>query len=75
MLPWLGLGLWSYSQYGYPLCFELLFWMLTIPTQLLENVFQQDEDAANGMKNIVFLLVRYRELQDEVLVPEFKDTR
>ncbi|KAF6796351.1 Vegetative incompatibility protein HET-E-1-like protein 7, partial [Colletotrichum sojae] len=40
----------------------------------LENTLQQDEDAANGLEKIVYLLLRYRQLQDEVLVPEFQDS-
>ncbi|KAF6824878.1 vegetative incompatibility protein HET-E-1 [Colletotrichum musicola] len=46
--------------------------MVILP--FLENTLQQDEDAANGLEKIVYLL-RYGQLQDEVLVPEFQDLR
>ncbi|KAF6833672.1 Vegetative incompatibility protein HET-E-1-like protein 7 [Colletotrichum plurivorum] len=36
-------------------------------------ILPQDEDAANGLEKIVYLLLRYRQLQDEVLVPKFQD--
>ncbi|KAK3994352.1 hypothetical protein QBC44DRAFT_43713 [Cladorrhinum sp. PSN332] len=40
---------------------------------MLENIFQQDEDAASGLQKIVFLLVRYRQMQDQILVPRNQD--
>ncbi|KAL2675685.1 hypothetical protein Neosp_011875 [[Neocosmospora] mangrovei] len=41
---------------------------------MLENLFQQDEDAANGLTNILFLLIRYQGIQDSILATEFEDT-
>ncbi|KAK4163949.1 hypothetical protein QBC43DRAFT_354088 [Cladorrhinum sp. PSN259] len=38
----------------------------------LENVFEQDEDAANGLTNLVFLLLRYRVIQKETLPKAFQ---
>ncbi|KAB5522880.1 hypothetical protein GE09DRAFT_1154464 [Coniochaeta sp. 2T2.1] len=37
---------------------------------LVENSFRQDDDAESGLKNIVFLLIRYQRLQEGILVPE-----
>ncbi|KAJ4245749.1 hypothetical protein NW762_013873 [Fusarium torreyae] len=34
---------------------------------VLENVFQKDEDAADGLSKILFMLVRYQHLQESVL--------
>lgn len=42
---------------------------------MLENLFQQDEDAANGLTNILFLLVRYQGIQNSILDAEFEDAR
>ncbi|OBT63596.1 hypothetical protein VE03_07330 [Pseudogymnoascus sp. 23342-1-I1] len=39
---------------------------------LVENSLQQDDDAETGLKNIVFLLIRYQRLQDDVLATEFQ---
>lgn len=39
---------------------------------MLENLFQQDEDAANGLNNTLFVLLRYQELQETVLSNEFE---
>ncbi|KAK7698442.1 hypothetical protein SLS64_012563 [Diaporthe eres] len=39
---------------------------------MLENLFQQDEHAANGLNNILFILVRYQQLQETVLSNEFE---
>ncbi|KAM5341480.1 hypothetical protein ACJ41O_014511 [Fusarium nematophilum] len=41
---------------------------------ILENSYQQDEDAANGLGDILFLLVRYQEVQNTVLSAEFQDS-
>ncbi|KAG6364032.1 hypothetical protein INS49_009135 [Diaporthe citri] len=40
---------------------------------MLENLYQQDEHAANGLNNILFILVRYQQLQETVLSDEFED--
>ncbi|RSL99859.1 hypothetical protein CEP52_009488 [Fusarium oligoseptatum] len=40
---------------------------------MLENLFQQDEDAANGLTNILFLLIRYQGIQESILATEFED--
>ncbi|RSL56966.1 hypothetical protein CEP54_008539 [Fusarium duplospermum] len=40
---------------------------------MLENLFQQDEDAANGLTNILFLLIRYQGIQESILAIEFED--
>lgn len=40
---------------------------------MLETAFQQDEDAANGLNSIVFLLVQYQDIQETSLVAEFKE--
>ena len=32
-------------------------------------------DAASGLERIVYLLIRYRHLQDEILSVEFRDQR
>ncbi|KAL2170702.1 hypothetical protein VTG60DRAFT_4544 [Thermothelomyces hinnuleus] len=40
---------------------------------LLENSLQQDEHAADGLDKIVFLLVRYRHIQENFLSPEFRE--
>ncbi|KAF5718821.1 wd40 repeat protein [Fusarium mundagurra] len=40
---------------------------------ILENIFQQDEAAADGLGKIVFLLVRYQAIQDTVLSRHFED--
>lgn len=42
---------------------------------MLENLFQQDEDAATGINNILFILVRYQELQETVLSNELEGSR
>lgn len=42
---------------------------------MLENLFQQDEDAANGLTNILFLLIRYQGIQESILSIEFEDAR
>lgn len=42
---------------------------------MLENLFQQDEDAANGLTNILFLLIRYQGIQESILGAEFEDAR
>ncbi|KAF4963464.1 hypothetical protein FSARC_8513 [Fusarium sarcochroum] len=47
--------------------------MMVIP--ILENAFQQDKDAANGLNNILFLLIRYQRLQDEDVPAQFKCKR
>ncbi|KFY82137.1 hypothetical protein V500_10793 [Pseudogymnoascus sp. VKM F-4518 (FW-2643)] len=39
---------------------------------LVVNSLQQDDNAEYGLKNIIFLLVRYQRLQEEVLAPEFQ---
>lgn len=38
----------------------------------LENVFQQDADAADGLTNLVFLLLRYQVVQKETLPLAFR---
>ncbi|RSM18669.1 hypothetical protein CDV31_002389 [Fusarium ambrosium] len=40
---------------------------------MLENLFQQEEDAANGLTNILFLLIRYQGIQESILATEFED--
>ncbi|RSL40369.1 hypothetical protein CEP53_013401, partial [Fusarium sp. AF-6] len=40
---------------------------------MLENLFQQDEDAANGLTKILFLLIRYQGIQESILATEFGD--
>lgn len=42
---------------------------------MLENIFQQDEDAANGLDNILFLLIRYPKLREMNLPAQFKGKR
>lgn len=42
---------------------------------MLENLYQQDEHAANGLNNILFILVRYGQLQETVLSNEFEAPR
>jgi hypothetical protein len=42
---------------------------------MLENAFQQDEDAANGLNSIVFLLVQYQSIQETSLLAESEDSR
>jgi hypothetical protein len=39
---------------------------------LLENSYQQDEHAADGLHNIVFLLIRYGAMEEGFLSPEFR---
>ncbi|KAI1407508.1 WD40-repeat-containing domain protein [Hypoxylon sp. FL1857] len=39
---------------------------------LLENAYQQDEDAANGLNEILFLLIRYQEMQEGFLSLELQ---
>ncbi|KAJ4039148.1 hypothetical protein NW756_009737 [Fusarium oxysporum] len=41
---------------------------------ILENVFQQDEDAANGLINIIFLMIRYQQLYEPGFASEFTDS-
>ncbi|KAI1393473.1 uncharacterized protein F4822DRAFT_384784 [Hypoxylon trugodes] len=41
---------------------------------ILDDAFQQDEDAANGLNQILFLLVRYQEVQDGFLSFELQDS-
>ncbi|KAF4448098.1 WD domain-containing [Fusarium albosuccineum] len=38
---------------------------------ILENVFQQDQDAADGLNNIVFVMARYQQLQEASFASEF----
>ncbi|KAF4987650.1 hypothetical protein FDECE_15346, partial [Fusarium decemcellulare] len=39
---------------------------------ILENIFQQDQDAADGLNNIVFLMARYQQLQEASFASEFQ---
>ena len=43
--------------------------------QILENAFQQDEDAADGLSSIMFLLIRYQSVQDSILSSDILTTR
>ncbi|KAI1103866.1 hypothetical protein F4804DRAFT_352610 [Jackrogersella minutella] len=54
-------------------CAALAFAGVLVILPLLEDAFQQDEDAANGLHNILFLLVRYQSLQETVLEHELTD--
>ncbi|XEV01114.1 hypothetical protein FSHL1_006401 [Fusarium sambucinum] len=41
---------------------------------ILESVFQQDEDAADGFNNIVFIMVRYQHLLQTVVLRDFTNS-
>ncbi|KAI1457972.1 hypothetical protein F4805DRAFT_152247 [Annulohypoxylon moriforme] len=47
--------------------------MIILP--LVENAYQQDEDAVNGLNEILFLLIRYQEMQEGFLSFEFQSSR
>ncbi|KAF4973621.1 hypothetical protein FSARC_161, partial [Fusarium sarcochroum] len=40
---------------------------------ILENLFQKDEDAADGLNKILFMLVRYQHLEESVLSCDSED--
>lgn len=44
-------------------------------SQVLENIFQQDEDAADGFERISFLLIEYRLLEDLYLSSKSRGSR
>lgn len=42
---------------------------------MLENLFQQDEDAIEGLSSMMFLLIRYQSMQESTLSTEVEDSR
>ncbi|KAK7750314.1 hypothetical protein SLS62_007721 [Diatrype stigma] len=48
---------------------------ITTILSILENFFQQDEDAIEGLGNIMFLLIRYQSMQESTLSSDVEDPR